>query len=56
MFDLRGLLVIAFAGIGAFLGMLLIPGFWLFDAMSYAWLAPVGGMVIGGLIGREFER
>jgi len=56
MFDLKGLMVIAFGGIGAFMGMLLIPGFWMFDAMSYAWIGPVGGMVIGGIVGRELER
>jgi len=56
MFDLRGLLVVAFAGIGAALSLFLIPVFWLFDAMSYAWLAPVVGLVLGGFVGRELER
>lgn len=56
MFDLRGLLVVSLAGVGAALSMFTIPVFWLFDAMSYAWLAPIIGLVLGGLIGRELER
>ncbi|MDQ7008441.1 MAG: hypothetical protein Q9Q40_14560 [Acidobacteriota bacterium] len=56
MFDMRGLLVVVFAGFGAALSLFFIPVFWLFDAMSYAWLAPAAGLVLGGLVGRELER
>ena len=56
MFDLKGLLVIVFAGLGAILGSVMIPGFWIFGAMSHAWMAPVIGLLIGGLFGRELER
>ncbi|PYE86907.1 hypothetical protein C7477_11845 [Phyllobacterium leguminum] len=56
MIDLSGIGILIFAALGAAVGALLIiplaiASFWIDGLMSWAWIAPVAGLLIGSMFG-----